>query len=58
MRQYSAEYSVNGTDVSIRRQYVSTMPRGYCPPENLPAVREMQKAVLKDLRSQIRFTPP
>lgn len=56
-RTYVSSYSLRGNTVHIERQFTSRVPRQTCAASDYASLRQLQEAVLKDLRSEIRYVP-
>ena len=52
---YSAIYKQDGQTIDIERRLSVKTPRGLCPPEGYPLIRELGLAIGRDMRSQVLF---
>ncbi|HKY91392.1 MAG TPA: DUF3857 and transglutaminase domain-containing protein [Nevskiaceae bacterium] len=56
-RTYTATYQlVGGSTVQIERRYVASIPHAWCSPDEQASLRTMQSKILRDLRSEIRYS--
>ena len=57
-RSYQSSYRLDGNTVHVERRYESHVPHGFCPASEFGELRALQEKILKDLRAEIRYTPP
>jgi transglutaminase-like putative cysteine protease len=52
---YKATYEQNGQTIKVERRLSVETPRGLCPPEGYPLIRELGQAIGRDMRAQILY---
>ncbi len=52
---YKATYKQDGQTIKVERRLSVETPRGLCPPEEYPLIRELGQAIGRDTRAQILY---
>jgi transglutaminase-like putative cysteine protease len=52
---YGATYEQNGQTIKVERRLSVETPRGLCPPEGYPLIRELGQVIGRDMRAQILY---
>lgn len=52
---YRATYEQNGQTIKVERRLSVETPRGLCPPEGYPLIRELGQVIGRDMRGQILY---